>query len=131
MASSHDITITCGGTKYGFTLAIVDSRKAWSHKRMRVAPPSIVKEIIEAVLTARERDLPLSAAEQYKRVNKIITDLDTIAAATTASTMTTSWDSTSRSILIGADGYEVMQVVDEPDRDPEFQVKVTIWSLYS
>ena len=75
------------GEQYGFTLAEVDGKKAWTSIRLFYPPPSIVKDKIEMAITAREKNVSLSGAVELRLVNKIIEQLNTIFEETTPVTL--------------------------------------------
>ena len=131
---AHDIKFVMNsgdhqGDEYGFTLATVDGRKAWDAVRIFPQPPSLIKEEIDLVLTAREGNIPLSGARELKIVDRILDQLETISLETDLVTLH-GIDGVERSVRVGRNGRRVIPVVHETGKEPEYHISVKCWSLY-
>lgn len=117
------------GEEYGFTLAIVNNKKAWTSTRLFLQPPTMIREKIDLVLTAREANVPISGAIELKLVNKILEHLENISLETDAVTLV-GIDKEERLVRVGEHGAELNPVIQEKGKEPEYQVTVTCWGLY-
>lgn len=131
---AHDIKFVMNsgehqGDEYGFTLATVDGRKAWDAVRIFPLPPSLIKERIDLILTAREGNIPLSGAMELKVVDRILDQLETISWETDPVKLH-GIDGQERSVRVGREGRAVIPVVHESGKEPEYRISVTCWSLY-
>jgi len=118
---------TYSGEEYGFTLALVDGKKAWECRKIPREPPSMVEEEIEMILTARDEEQPLGAQSELARVNDILTQIQRVADETTASTMV-GIDGVTRHVLIRY--HALIVAVHEVEKEPEYQIKVACYGLH-
>jgi hypothetical protein len=119
---------TYNGESYGFTLALVDNKKAWECRKIPREPPSMVEEEIEMVLTARDEESPLGAHTELARAADIMEQIQRVADETTASTLT-GIDGVDRGVLIRQHALTVE--MHETEKDPEYQIKVACYGLHS
>ena len=118
---------TYSGEEYGFTLALVDNKKAWECRKIPREPPSMVEEEIEMILTARDEDIPLGAHTELARAVDILDHIQRVADETTASTLT-GIDGVDRGARIRQ--YSLAVAVHEPEKEPEYQIKVACYGLH-
>jgi len=131
---AHDVKFVVNsgdykGDEYGYTLAMVDGKKAWQRAPLFYPPPSMIKEKIDMVIDANEYSIPNSGAVELENVNKILEQLTIIATETTPSTLT-GIDNEEKLVLIDQNGFSVTSVVNETNKEPEYQVNLTCWVLY-
>jgi len=131
---AHDIEFLVNsgdnkGKKYKYTLAKKDGEKQWSVTPLFQPPPSIFKEKIEMVLVCQDENIPYSGAVENKIVNKILEQLRNIALEITPATLN-GLDKQERLVQIDQDGYSVISISTEQNREPEYFVKLTCWGLY-
>jgi len=117
------------GKKYGFTLAMINGKKAWARTPVFYPAPSMIKEKIDMVIFAREDNISLSGAVDLTAVDKILEQLSIIATAAKHSTLT-GLDSKKRYVQIDKDGFSIKSTVNEISKEPEYQVELTCWGLY-
>jgi hypothetical protein len=117
------------GKKYGFTLATKDGEKQWAITPLFQPAPSIIKEKIVMALVAQEENIPLSGAKELKAVGKILEQLRSIALETTPSTLM-GFDKQKRLVQIDENGYSVSSTVLEPNREPEYVINLSCWTIY-
>ena len=117
------------GEEYGFTLATVDGKKAWEDIKLFIPPPSLIKEQINIVVTAREGNMPLSGAIELKQVKRIIEQLLIIFDEITPVTMI-GFDKQERLVRVDKQGPVMVPVIHEREKDPEYRVSLTCWGLY-
>jgi len=134
MARSHDVRFRVNsgdhnGDEYGFTLAVIDGKKAYTAVRLFRPSPSMVKEQIIMTLTAREGNIPLSGAAELKAVHRIIEQIETLSLETDPLTLT-GLDQITRPVRVDAKGAQLIPVVHELGKDPEYRVELTCWGLY-
>jgi len=131
-ASDVKFTIRSGdrnGETYGFTLADNNGQKGWSCARRFHEPPSMIKEEITLLITAREQNVAMSGATELKIIGKIIESLEIIATETEPIEMV-GLDGVKRLVLFDRKGYTVNPVIREIDKEPEYVITVPLWSLY-
>lgn len=134
MAKAYDIKFRMNsgdhkGEEYGFTLAVIDNKKAWTHTRIFVEPPSMIRERIDLVLAVREDNIPLSGARELVTVNKILGQLESISMETDPITLV-GLDKQERLVRVDRHGFEVSPVLEETSREPEYQIRMTCWGVY-
>ena len=130
MAKGYDITFTLDeGKVYHFMLAGADGSKAWRKAPIYAIPPSLLKHRIDMNITATEQGTTLSGAQQIKRAAEILTQLEEILNETEYVTLL-GYDDHSYKVLLDREGVEIVTVIDEVSRAPEYQVKVVCWSFY-
>lgn len=117
------------GTEYGFMLARVDGKKAWAVNREFHPPPSMIKQRINLVITAREDEILASAVRQLKRMEEILSDLEKIMASE-GSIVLTGLDNQKYPVLIDKAGLQINTLIHEKQREPEYQVSLLLWGLY-
>lgn len=118
------------GDTFGFTLSSSEEgAKDWELMRIFQPAPSMVKERIKLGITARERNIPLSGAEELRRVNTLIDQLVLIAQETTPVTMN-GLDGVDRPVRIDRSGITYAPVIVEQGKDPEYKIAVVCWGLY-
>lgn len=128
---THDINFQLNdGSDFGFMLAKSKGEKAWNVTRVFRSPPSMVKQEIHIVITAREDEMSASAVRQLKRMEEILEDLEKIMAWTGGITLV-GLDDLSYKILIDKSGLRIKTLLHEQEREPEYQVEILIWGLYS
>jgi len=130
MAKTHDISFQLSdGTEYGFMLARADGKKAWAVNRVFRPPPSLVKQRVDIVITAREDEIAASAVRQLKRMEEILADLEKIMAST-GNIVLTGLDNLKYPVLIDQAGLQINTLIHEKQREPEYQVAILCWGLY-
>jgi len=132
---AHDIKFTMNsgehnGEQYGFTLAEVDGKKAWKARKKWYSPPSMIAYEINATVTAREKNIPLSGAVELKQVNKILEDLNVIFGETEKPVTLLGFDKREYPILVDKSGITTEAIIHEKEREPEYQVSLLCWGLY-
>ncbi len=130
---SHDIefTVNAGdyqGKKYRYTLATKDGVKQWVVIPLWSPPPSVIKERIEMTIMAQDQSIPRSAALELATVNKLLDELRIIAEDTAT---LKGIDKQERTVQIDENGYFIETVMNESTKEPEYQVSLTCWSLYT
>lgn len=130
MAKTHDISFELeSGDNYGFMLARdSDGKKAWNPNREFHSPPSMIKQRIEIVITAKEDEISASAVRQLKRMEEILSDLEKIMAST-GNIVLTGLDNQRYPILIDKSGLRINTLIHEKSREPEYQVAILLWGL--
>jgi len=128
--TQYDITFELdNGKSYGFMLARdKDGGKAWDPKREWWAPPSMIKQRINIVITAREDEMSASAVRQLKRIEEILADLETIMAYTGKKVLV-GLDKLRYPIRIDKSGLQISTIIHEKGREPEYQVAILCWGL--
>jgi hypothetical protein len=132
---THDIVFTINdgvnkGKDYGFTLARAEGRKAWKVTTLFNPPPSMVKQRIEITITAREDNIPLTGVRELKRINEIVDDLNAIFEQTTPVTLV-GLDRQTYSVLVDKEGPQLTNILQEKEREPEYQVVLLCWGIYT
>jgi len=117
------------GKRYRFTLAAKDGEKQWSVTPRFEPAPSIIKEKVEMVLTAREGNIPVSGAVELKLISKLLEQLRAISLEITPSTLI-GLDKIERSVQVDEDGYTLVSTIREANKEPEYLINLTCWSLY-
>ena len=131
---AHDIKFKMNsgarkGDEFGFTLSLIDGQKAWASTKLLQEAPSMVNERIDIVINALGGNIPLSGATEMQIVRRTLEQLDTISAETTFVTMT-GLDGIDRSVLVDVVGAVLKPIIHEKDRDPEYQVSMTLWGYH-
>jgi len=131
----HDITFELNnGTKYGFMLARDKGKKAWTCKRIKTIAPSLIKYRIEMTLSAKEHEANRDGGITKKGIDTFLTELETVAAETTAMTLVgldEGKNSRSYSVLVDETGVEFVNMVEEKNRKPEYNVTLVCWGLWT
>jgi len=118
------------GTKYGFVLAVAAGRKAWEVTRLYTKPPTLIKQRIDMVITASEDDITASGARQLRRMAKILADLEVLMTETDNITLT-GLDNESYQVLLDKEGLTIKTLIHEKSKEPEYQVSLLCWGLYT
>ena len=119
------------GAEYSFMLAQDDGKKAWLCKRINTIAPSLVKYRIEMTLTAREKEPNRQGTLGKKIISAFLTELETIAAETTAMTLT-GLDGRTYSVIVDETGVGFKNIIEEKlNRKPEYEVAIICWGLWS
>lgn len=134
MSRAHDVKFRVNsgdhnGDEYGFTLAIIEGKKAFTPIRLFNLPPSMIREQIIMTFTAREGNIPLSGAAELKAVHRILEQIETLSVETDPLTLT-GLDQIPRLVRVDAQGAKLIPVVHELGKDPEYRVELTCWGLY-
>lgn len=118
------------GKTYGFTLAIIDGKKAWEAKREVIPPPSLIKYRIDMVITAAEGNISSSGAKQLTRLKTITAELEELMKQNTAITLL-GFDKAIYSVLFdAANGLSTRALISEKERETEYQVVCLCWGLW-
>lgn len=131
-ASDITFTINSGdykGKEYSYTLATIDGKKAWDIQPLFKPAPCMFQNRIEMTITAGEKNVDSAGAIELRNVNKIIAELNRIAEADDPCTLE-GLDHKKRFIRINQDGFAVSSTLKEPNRSPEYLIRVTCWGLY-
>lgn len=117
------------GKKYGFMLAQEDGEKMWNVQRTLSPPPSMMKQQINLVVTAREDEFDASAARQLKRITEILAELEIIMEEDEV--RLAGLDGVEYPVRLDSDnGLKESVFIHEKDREPEYVVSVFAWGLY-
>jgi len=117
------------GTKYNFTLAEQNGQKAWQVTRLFQSAPAMAKEKIEMMIAIKEQNIPLSGGVELTQANKILGQLEIIATETTPVTLV-GLDRVERLVRVDRSGFSLAPTISEKDREPEYAVSITCWSIY-
>lgn len=117
------------GEHYGFTLATQQGSKGWVFEKRMLTPPSMVDCKIELTIEAKNENIPLSGGVELATVKEITDALDVLATETEPLDII-GLDGVTRKVRIDRSGYKVVPVIHETNKEPEYQVLVTIWGLY-
>lgn len=129
MQKTHDISFQLeNGSEYGFMLAKINDKKAWNPKREFHSPPSMIKERIDIVITAKEDEITASGIRQLKRMEEILSNLEKIMAYK-GNMVLTGLDNKRYPIRIDKSGLRTNTLIHEKSREPEYQVSILCWGL--
>lgn len=131
MTQDVEFTINAGkgkGRTFRYTLVSHQGVKMWEVTPQFRPAPSMIKERISMVITAREQNISRSGATELETISKIIEELSIIGGETDVTLK--GLDYKERPILIDQDGFSVRSIINEQGKDAEYQVTVTAWGLY-
>jgi len=126
------------GDEYGYTLAVINGKKAWRVTPLFSPPPDIYKERIDMVIECREHNIGRSGADELRTVSKILEELSNIATEVEPVTLTglskasgkSGEDNKDRLVQIDEDGFKETTELNEKGKSPEYRIEVTAWGLY-
>ena len=130
MVQDVEFTVNAGpfnGETYRYTLASSQGTKMWEVTPQFRPAPSMIKEKINMVITAREGNISRTGATELAVIGMIIEELSIIARQTDITLK--GLDYKERPVLIDQDGFNIRVSENELGKDSEYHVAVTCWGL--
>ena len=137
---AYDISIRINngdhnGEVYNFMLAEDSNRlKEWHLVKLNNKPPLMTKHFITAVITARDDQMVSSGIMESKRASLIMEEINRISDSTDSyahCATLTGFDGLTYHIVIDMGSPEHRAMVHEGEFEPEYQVVLKMWSIYT
>ena len=137
---AYDVTIvinngTYNGKSFGFMLAESNiGEKEWHVVSLNKKPPYMEKDSISMVIRAKDDQMIASGIMENERAAQISSDIDNISESTDsydhAATLT-GFDGKTYSIMVDQASPQQRALVHEGESNPEYQVLLNVWSIYT